>query len=115
MLYHCHRLLYVDILSPAFPTASNLTDNCHFIHCSIMNVTDIFMLDSLIHKGYNETTYQLKCQYRRINVCCRSGPPAGSPHEAGRSLSISGFYSLGSRASVQQAMSRLVKEGLLVG
>ncbi len=27
---------------------------------------------------------------------------------------ISGFYSLGSRASVQQAMSRLVKEGLLV-
>ncbi|MFP5628712.1 hypothetical protein ACLD11_21820, partial [Salmonella sp. 741265116_PST] len=29
-------------------------------------------------------------------------------------FSISGFYSLGSRASVQQAMSRLVKEGLLV-
>lgn len=29
-------------------------------------------------------------------------------------FSISGFYSLGSRASVQQAMSRLVKEGLVV-
>ncbi|MGS8621757.1 DUF6088 family protein, partial [Salmonella enterica subsp. enterica serovar Infantis] len=29
-------------------------------------------------------------------------------------FSISGLYSLGSRASVQQAMSRLVKAGLLV-
>lgn len=29
-------------------------------------------------------------------------------------FSISGFYPLGSRASVQQAMSRLAKEGMIV-
>ncbi|ESA67264.1 hypothetical protein HMPREF1589_03588 [Escherichia coli 113290] len=42
MLYPYHRLLYVGILSSEFPTASYLTDICHFKHCHRMNITDIF-------------------------------------------------------------------------